>query len=83
MMIDIKYRKNLHEAISAFSKPHVLEGENMYFSEVLHRKIRASSKSYLGKLPNLLVITLKRFCWNFETNNRIKINDYFEFPLEL
>ena len=37
----------------------------------------------MGKLPNLLVITLKRFCWNFETMNRTKINDYFEFPLEL
>jgi len=32
MMIDIKYRKNLHEAICAFTKPHVLEGENMYYS---------------------------------------------------
>jgi ubiquitin C-terminal hydrolase len=29
------------------------------------------------------VITLKRFYWNFEQMNRIKINDYFEFPLEL
>ena len=83
LMMDIKYKKNLFEALSSLSKPHFLEGENMYYSEVLHRKIRASSKTYLGKLPNILAITLKRFYWNFEQMNRIKINDYFEFPLEL
>lgn len=76
LMIDIKCRKTLLEALSFLSKPHFLEGENMYYSEVLHRKIRASSKTYLGRLPNILVITLKRFYWNFEQMNRIKINDY-------
>jgi hypothetical protein len=55
----------------------MLEGENMYYSNVLHRKIKASSKDSLESLPNILVLTLKRFYWNFEEMNRIKINDYF------
>jgi hypothetical protein len=49
----------------------------MYYSEVLNKKIRASSKTYLDKLPPLLVITLKRFHWQYETMTRHKINDYF------
>ena len=49
----------------------------MYYSDFLGKKIRASSKISLSKLPNLLVITLKRFYWNYETFIRSKINDYF------
>jgi ubiquitin C-terminal hydrolase len=82
-MIEMKGKRNLVEALTALTRSHTLEGENIYFSESLNRNIRANSKISLSKLPPLLVITLKRFYWNFETMTRHKINDYFEFPLEL
>ena len=38
-------------------------------------------------LPKILIILLKRFTYNVETNDNIneniKLNNYFEFPLEL
>lgn len=34
-------------------------------------------------MPNILVITLKRFEFDYETQSRSKLNDYFEFPFEL
>lgn len=37
---------------------------------------RCSIKS----LPNTLVITLKRFEFDYNTFQRVKVNDYFEFP---
>jgi ubiquitin carboxyl-terminal hydrolase 9/24 len=35
------------------------------------------------KLPPILVIQLKRFDYDFEREQAIKFNDYFEFPREL
>lgn len=83
LMIEMKGKRNLGEALSALTRSHALEGENIYYSETLGRNVRAASKISLAKLPNILAITLKRFFWNFEANSRFKINDYFEFPLEL
>ena len=34
-------------------------------------------------LQKILIILLKRFKYNVETNENIKLNNYFEFPLEL
>ena len=31
----------------------------------------------------MLIFVLKRFEFNYETMKRVKINDYYEFPLEL
>ena len=30
-------------------------------------------------MPNILIIVLKRFDFNYETMQRLKINDYCEF----
>ena len=37
----------------------------------------------LDKLPNNLIITLKRFEYDMSFSNRFKVNDYIEFPLLL
>lgn len=37
----------------------------------------------MKSLPNTLAFTLKRFEFDYNTMLRYKLNDYFEFPLEL
>lgn len=34
-------------------------------------------------MPNILIFTLKRFEFDYENMIRYKLNDYFEFPLDL
>jgi hypothetical protein len=34
-------------------------------------------------MPNILIITLKRFEFDYDNHSRHKLNDYFEFPLDL
>lgn len=34
-------------------------------------------------MPNILILTLKRFEFDYDSHSRHKLNDYFEFPLEL
>ena len=55
----------------------------MYFSEELNKKVKATKRSYIRRLPNSLVFTLKRFEFDYHTMLRSKLNDYLEFPMEL
>lgn len=55
----------------------------MYFSEELGRKTRATKRTFFDKMPNILIFTLKRFEFDYENMIRYKLNDYFEFPLDL
>lgn len=34
-------------------------------------------------MPNTLIISLKRFEFDYNHMQRLKVNDYFEFPTEL
>ena len=73
----------MHEALAYFIKGQNLENENMYFSEELGRKTRAMKRTFFEKTPNILIFTLKRFEFDMESMLRYKLNDYFEFPLDL
>ena len=61
----------------------MLEGDNKYLCEQYDRKIKVMKRSCIKSLPNTLVITLKRFEFDYTAYQRVKINDYFEFPLVL
>lgn len=57
-----------------------LEGENAYFCEKCDKHVEAIKRCSIKKLPNVLIIVLKRFDIDFETLQRTKINDYCYFP---
>ena len=81
--LDIKGRKSIVEALDFFVKEEILEGDNKYHCERDERLIRASKKCVLKKVPQTLILNLKRFEFNFATMQKQKLNDYCEFPTEL
>ncbi len=81
--LDIKGRKSIEEALDFFVKEEILEGDNKYHCERDDRLIRASKKCVLKKLPQTLILNLKRFEFNYATMQKQKLNDYCEFPCEL
>lgn len=81
--LEIKNKKNLAEALYLYIKEDVLEGDNKYLCEQYNQKINAKKRCLLNKLPNTLIIQLKRFEYDFTTMSRNKINDYFEFPFDI
>lgn len=66
-----------------YTRGVILDGENKYFCEELNQKITAVKKYEFKKLPNYLVFTLNRFEFNYELGQRVKLNDYFEFPFSI
>ena len=80
IQLDIKNKKSLTEALDLFVKPDHLDGENKYMCEKHDRKIDAQRRSYLKKLQNTVIINLKRFDFDYNTYQRLKLNDFCEFP---
>jgi ubiquitin C-terminal hydrolase len=58
----------------------VLEGDNKYHCEKYNQKVSAQRRTYLKDLSNTVVINLKRFEFDYNTMQRLKVNDYCEFP---
>jgi ubiquitin C-terminal hydrolase len=63
-----------------YIKPDILEGDNKYHCEQYDKKISAQRRSYLKNLSSVVVINLKRFEYDLNTMQRLKVNDYCEFP---
>lgn len=58
----------------------MLDGENKYYCEKCDKKVKAEKVLTIKKLPRNLILSLKRFEYNYEIDAKIKINDYCEFP---
>ena len=58
-------------------------GDNKIICEERKTKRICHKKLRLKALPNILVISLKRFDYDYKTMTKFKLNNYFEFPLEL
>ena len=71
---------NLLESLSEFVKGELLEGDNAYFCEKCSVKRNTTKRMCIKSLPQTLVIQLKRFHYDWETNRALKFDDYFEFP---
>lgn len=73
----------MFEGLDAFIEGDMLEADNQYFCERCNCKVDAHKRTCIKRLPKYLIMTLKRFEFDFDNMIRIKVNDYFEFPLEL
>jgi len=83
LSLEIKNKKTLSEALDLFIREDTLEGDNKYFCEQYDRKVNASRRVLLDSLGNTVLIHLKRFEFDYTTSQRVKVNDYCEFPVEL
>jgi ubiquitin C-terminal hydrolase len=81
--VTVKNKKSVHEGMQAFIQGDMLEADNQYLCEKCDKKVDALKRVCIKKLPRYLIMTLKRFEFDMETMQRLKVNDYFEFPVDL
>ena len=58
----------------------ILQGENSYYDDVLQKKVRAIKRLRIKRLPPILILQLKRFELNYDTFEKVKLNDKYVFP---
>ncbi|KAL4505333.1 hypothetical protein ABPG72_002395 [Tetrahymena utriculariae] len=78
-----KSKKTLYECLQSFFQGEMLDGDNSYFCEKCDKKVPTLRLQSIKKLPNQLLIVLKRFHFDLDVMQKIKINSYCEFPDKL
>lgn len=84
MMLDIPLpnsdtNKNISliDCFNLYCKEEVLDGDNMWLNEKTNEKEVVNKSMLFWSLPNILIVSLKRF-----SNNNRKRNDLVDIPLE-
>lgn len=83
LSVEVSKKQHLTESLALYVQGETLDGENAYFCERLQQKVSATKRICIKTLPQTLVCHLKRFEFDFDTMEKMKINDYLEFPMEL
>lgn len=78
--LEIKNKKTIYQALDEFIKGEVLEGENAYFCDKCDKKVKALKRVCLKDLPQIMIVTLKRFEFDYDTMEKFKLNTYCSFP---
>jgi len=74
--------KNIEDSLRDFTSEEVLEGDNAYEAEG-HGKQRARKGIRFLTFPPVLNLQLKRFHFDLEKMDMVKLNSRFEFPKHL
>ena len=83
IQIEIKGFNNIEKSLNNYCKTEIMDGDNKINCEICNIKRTCLKRQIFKSLPNILVIALKRFEFDYDTMLKIKLNDYFEFPFEL
>ena len=83
IQLEIKGFNNIFESLKNYCKTEIMDGDNKINCEICNTKRTCHKRQIFKSLPNILVVALKRFEFDYDTMLKIKVNDYFEFPFEL
>jgi ubiquitin carboxyl-terminal hydrolase 36/42 len=77
--LEITNSTSLESALEDFCRKEILEDDNAYACEKCNCKTTAYRQILLSKIPNVLSIQLKRFCYSYNERPR-KLNHFVEYP---
>ncbi|XP_020226107.1 ubiquitin carboxyl-terminal hydrolase 13 isoform X2 [Cajanus cajan] len=82
LQLDVKGCKDVYASFDKYVEVERLEGDNKYHAE--HYGLQDARKGVLFiDFPPVLQLQLKRFEYDFARDTMVKINDRYEFPLQL
>lgn len=81
--LDVKGKNNMTESLKSYIRGDLLDGSNQYFCSKCNEKRDSVKRCCIKDLPETLICHLKRFEFDLESLRKVKVNDRFEYPLEL
>ena len=75
----IRNKSNIHEALSTMCEDEIMEGDNKVFCERCKIKTNTVLRTAISALPDVLVLSLKRFDLDYNTFETVKLNSRCEF----
>ncbi|EGR28119.1 ubiquitin carboxyl-terminal hydrolase family protein, putative [Ichthyophthirius multifiliis] len=83
LSLPIENKRTLNECLESFVQGEMLSGDNQYKCDKCQKKVNTLKRQSIKKLPNVLIIALKRFKFDLETMQKTKVNSYCKFPDKL
>ena len=83
IQLEIKEFNNIQESLKNYFKTEIMDGDNKINCEQCKIKRTCHKHLIFKSLPNILVISLKIFEFDYNTMQKYKLNKYFEFPYKL
>ncbi|PSC68725.1 ubiquitin carboxyl-terminal hydrolase 26 [Micractinium conductrix] len=81
--VPVKGFKSLPESLTSITSAEFMDGDNQYHCDYCAKKVDATRQQELRSLPPVLCMSLRRFVFDFQRMDRIKVSDKFAFPLAL
>lgn len=81
--LQVKNKKSIKESLDALIEGEMLDGDNCYYCEKCDKKVPTLKRTCIKRLPKHLILVLKRFEFDYDTMQKMKVNDYCEFPEEI
>ncbi len=75
----IRGKRDIHEALSTFCEVEYMEGDNKVFCENCKRNTDTVLRTVISALPDMLILSLKRFDLDYNTFETVKLNSRCEF----
>lgn len=82
LQLDVKGCKDVYESFDKYVEVENLEGDNKYHAEQYGLQDARKGVLFID-FPPVLQLQLKRFEYDFGRDTMVKINDRYEFPLQL
>ena len=83
VQMQIRNKKSLYESLDTLIEGELMNEDNCILCPTCNKKMPAIKSQNFKTLPRMLIFVLKRFEFDFNTMSRIKLNDYYEFPIDL
>lgn len=81
--LQVKNKKSIKDSLDSLIEGEMLDGDNSYYCEKCDKKVPTLKRTCIKRLPKHLILVLKRFEFDYDIMQKMKVNDYCEFPEEL
>lgn len=75
----IRGKTDIHEALAAMTEVEIMEGSNKVFCDRCKKNTDTILRTAISTLPNMLILSLKRFDLDFNTFETVKLNSRCAF----
>ncbi|KAE9589796.1 putative ubiquitinyl hydrolase 1 [Lupinus albus] len=82
LQLDVKGCRDVYDSFDKYVEVERLEGDNKYHAEQYGLQEARKGVLFID-FPPVLQLQLKRFEYDYMRDNMVKINDRYEFPLQL
>lgn len=75
----IRGKADIHEALTTMTEVEIMEGNNKVFCDRCKKNTDTVLRTAISALPNMLILSLKRFDLDYNTFETVKLNSRCEF----